>query len=396
MLEIAAKDPNSDGLLVILTPQAMTDPTQTAQALIPYAKIPHKPVLASWMGGADVESAVQVLNRANIPTFDFPDQAARTFTYMWRYSDNLRLLYETPSTRSGYDPDRQRARDIIAGVRASGRTIMTEHEAKALLETYGIPTVKTVIGATEDDAVTAAEDIGYPVVLKLYSETITHKTDVGGVALNLKGAGEVREAFTRIVESAGRARPDAEILGVTVQRMAVAVNSVELILGMKRDPVFGPAIMCGFGGVAAEVFQDTALGLPPLNERLARHMLESLRVWPLLAGHRGRPPVNIEQLIEILLRFSHMVSHLPELSEVDINPLLATPAGVLALDARMILDRSPRDSKARPFSHLAISPYPEEFVRTIVLKDGAEISEHAYDWSLNEIAGKGEKPRHNG
>jgi acetyltransferase len=373
-LALVEADKNVDAVLVLLTPQAMTDATASATAVIEAAAHSRKPVLAAWMGAEIVRAGSNRLHRAGIPVYGTAERAVRAFMRLLEFARNRELLYETPREvplRFELDPAALRRRfEEIAG--RSG-TLLSEDDSKLLLSAYGIPVSMPTPAASAAEAVAIAEKTGYPVVLKVQSPQITHKTDVGGVALNLQGAEEVRAAFERIVESARRLRPDAEVLGVTVQRMAVAVNGVELILGMKRDPVFGPAIMCGFGGVAAEVFQDTALGLPPLNERLARRMLQSLRVWPLLSGHRGRPGVNLDQMIEILLRFSYFVAHLPELSEVDINPLLATPEGTLALDARIILDRSAAVQSARPYSHLAIGPYPDEFVRHVRLADGAEI-----------------------
>src|SRR5687768_3979681 len=240
-LEIAARDPNSDGLLVILTPQDMTDPTQTAEALKQYAKIDDKPVIASWMGGPDVGAGEMILNRANIPTFSYPDTAARAFTYMWKYTYNLRGLYETPTLPTDDDggPDRDIAASIINGVRKTGRTILTEYESKNLLSSYGIPTVKTEIAATEQEAVKAADSIGYPIVLKLYSLTITHKTDVGGVKLNLADANAVRRAFNEIKTGVTQKAGAQHFQGVTVQPM-LKLEGYEIIVGSSIDPQFGP------------------------------------------------------------------------------------------------------------------------------------------------------------
>jgi acetyltransferase len=251
--------------------------------------------------------------------------------------------------------------------------LLSEDDSKQLLATYGIPVTLPRPAETAEGAILRAREIGYPVVLKVRSPQITHKTDVGGVALNLADDAAVRCAFDRITSAAHRMRPEAEVQGVTVQRMMTAVHGVELILGVKRDPVFGPVMMVGFGGIAAEVFQDRALELPPLNERLARRMLESLRSWPLLTGYRGQPVANVDQLIETLMRFSYLVAHLPEIREVDINPLLVTPTEVMALDARIFVDRSLKLSQARPHWHLAICPYPEEYTETISLPDGTPI-----------------------
>ena len=265
-LEIAAKDPNTDGMLVILTPQSMTDPTATAECLKPYAKIPNKPVIASWMGADIVAKGEDILNAAQIPTFKYPDRAAKSFYYMWRYSENLRQLYETPATADDAhgEIDREKATAIITEVRKTGRTILTEFESKKLLAAYGIPTVETHIALTEGDAVKEAARLGFPVVLKLYSETITHKTDVGGVQLNLRTASAVRQAWKAIETSCAKKAGKEHFLGVTVQPM-IKLDGYEIIIGSSIDPQFGPVLLFGTGGQLVEVFKDRALGLPPLN-----------------------------------------------------------------------------------------------------------------------------------
>ncbi|MBI4785925.1 MAG: acetate--CoA ligase family protein, partial [Chloroflexi bacterium] len=331
-LEIAAQDPNGDGLLVILTPQAMTDPTETAERIRKYAQSTGKPILASWMGGADVEAGEAILNRAHIPTFGYPDTAARVFDYMWRYTYNLRGIYETPilpeSAAEGA-PDRARAEDIIGKVRESGRTILTEFESKELLAAYGIPTVETRVARSEDEAIAAAGEIGYPVVLKLYSETITHKTDVGGVQLNLHDEADVRRAYRAIQDSVGQiANLPHAFLGVTVQPM-VKLDGYELIVGSSIDPQFGPVLLFGSGGQLVEVFKDRALALPPLNTTLARRMMEQTIIFKALKGVRGRPPVDLAALEQLLVRFSQLVVEQRWIKEIDINPLLATPTPAL-------------------------------------------------------------------
>jgi acetyltransferase len=275
-LEIVAKDPNSDGMLVILTPQSMTDPTKTAEQLKPYARIEGKPVLASWMGGTEVAAGEEILNRAGIPTFPYPDTAARAFVYMWRYSYNLRGLYETPIVSPGTEQaeaDRASAERIIKAARQSGRTILTEFESKQLLATYGIPTVETRIAGSEDEAARMAGEIGYPAVLKLYSETITHKTDVGGVQLNLRNEEAVRTAYRSIQASVAEKVGAHHFQGVTVQPM-IKLEGYEVILGSSIDPQFGPVLLFGMGGQLVEVFKDRSLALPPLTTTLARRLME--------------------------------------------------------------------------------------------------------------------------
>jgi acetyltransferase len=370
-LEIAAHDPNIDGLLTILTPQAMTDPTQTAEQLKPCAKGTGKPVLASWMGGAEVAAGQDILNRAGIPTFPFPDTAARVFFYMWRYSYNLRGLYETPSLPAdGEVADGKRAGTIVERARQAGRTLLTELESKQVLAAYGIPCVPTLLAISENEAVARAEEIGYPVVLKLHSETITHKTDVGGVQLNLLDAEAVRKAFRAIEAGVREKKGTGHFLGVSVQPM-VKHEGYELILGSSIDPQFGPVLLFGSGGQLVEVFKDRALALPPLNTTLARRMMEQTKIFRALEGVRGRQAVDLGALEELLVRFSDLVVEQPWIKEIDINPLLASSERLLALDARVVLHGS--EVKEEELPRPAIRPYPLRYVIPWRLKNGAEV-----------------------
>jgi len=338
-LDIASQDPNSDGLLVILAPQGMTDPSQIAERLKPYAKESGKPVLASWMGGNSIAAGEAALNSAGIPTFPYPDTAARAFTYMWRYTYNLRGLYETPTLADQSELEsasRNQVEQIIQNARGHGRVLLTELESKQLLSLYGIPAVETRVAASEDEGVRVASEIGFPVVLKVFSETITHKTDVGGVKLNLQDEGAVRSAYRAIKSSvAEKAAPD-QFAGVTVQPM-VKLDGYELILGSSVDPQFGPVILFGSGGQLVEVYRDRALALPPLTTTLAQRMMEQTRIFTALKGIRGRKPVNMAALEHLLVRFSQLVLEQPWIAEIDINPLLASPEHLLALDARIVL-----------------------------------------------------------
>jgi acetyltransferase len=373
-LEIAAQDPSIDGMLVILTPQGMTNPTQIAERLKPYANSLGKPVLASWMGGADVAAGEEILNQAGIPTFDFPDTAARMFNYMWKYSYNLRSLYETPNLRAESDaagPDRSKAKKIIDDVRASGRTILTEFESKELLAAYGIPTVPTKIATTEDEAVKTAEKFGFPVVLKLFSETITHKTDVGGVQLNIRNAESVRSSFNLIRKSVTEKVGAQHFQGVTVQPM-IKLDGYEVIIGSSIDPQFGPVLLFGTGGQLVEVFKDRSLALPPLNTTLARRMIEQTKIFTALKGVRGRKPVNIAALEDLLVRFSQLVVEQPWIEELDINPLLASPENLVALDARVVL-HDPK-MKESELPKPAIRPYPIQYVGEWKMKNGEKVA----------------------
>ena len=373
-LDIVLNDPSVDAVLVILTPQAMTDSTGTAQAVGETAKKHKKPVLAAWMGGHTVAEGMQVLNDFGIPSYTTPEKAVRAFMHLVSYARNLTLLHETPrDIPVAFSFDRQRLRGVFESLLTEGAEILTESVSKAFLEAYGIPVSKPFLARTAEQAVEIAKRIGFPVVMKIHSPQITHKTDVGGVKLNLASESAVREAFEQMTQRAAERRPDAQIIGCTVQKMVSYPNSFELIIGTKRDPVFGSVILVGMGGVAAEVFQDRALALPPLNETLARRALESLKSWPLLRGYRGRPGVNIDKLIEVLMRFSYLVADYPEIQELDVNPLLVTPDEVIALDARVIVDRTALVYGVRPYAHLAIRPYPEEFVTDRQLKDGTPV-----------------------
>jgi acetyltransferase len=369
-LELVADDPASDGLLVILTPQAMTEATATAELLRPYARLRDKPILASWMGGDSVEAGERILNEAGIPTFGYPDTAARMFTYMWRYSDNLRSLYETPVAGDDRAIRRDEAAALIAQVRASGRTLMTEYESKQLLAAYGIPTVPTYIAADEEQAVAHAEAIGYPVVVKLHSETITHKTDVGGVHLNLCDAHAVRDACRLIKASVLARGKESDFLGVTVQPM-IKRDGYELIVGSTTDSQLGPVLLFGTGGQLVEVFQDRALGLPPLNSTLARRMMEQTKIYTALKGVRGRKPVPLDELEQLMVRFSYLVAEQRWIKEIDINPLLASEQALIALDARVVLH--PAHISEAELPRTAITPYPVEYVAPWTLHDGTAV-----------------------
>ncbi len=392
-LEICARDPNADGLLVILTPQDMTDPTQTAQALQRYAKIEGKPVIASWMGGPDVAAGVDLLNRAGIPTFDYPDRAARAFHYMWKYSYNLSGIYETPTLDESDDLpiptvdagwgslDAVKASGLgtqafVAGkldaIRAQGRTLLDEVESKRLLTAYGIPTTPMEIAADPEEAQRAAQRVGFPVVLKLHSRTITHKTDVGGVMLNLADPDAVARAYLEIKDAVARRAGPEHFQGVTVQPMVKLKDAYEIIVGASPDPQFGPVLLFGSGGQLVEVYQDRALALPPLNATLARRLIEQTKIFKALKGVRGRAPIDLAALEQLLVRFSRLVVEQPWVREIDINPLLASPDGLVALDARVVLYGP--DVAERDLPKPAIRPYPLQYVTPFTTRAGKRVT----------------------
>ncbi len=337
---VAAKDPGADGVLVILTPQAMTDPIATADLMRTYAKMEGKPLLTSWMGGTRAKTGRNILTEAGIPMFDYPDDAARAFSNMWRYSKSLLPREEeAPSAKAAPkapEPDTARVTALIGAIRKRGGTLLTEYESKQVLSAYGIPTVETRLAVTPEEAIATAEAIGFPVVLKLHSDTITHKTDVGGVRLNIRNAAEVRSAWEAIEGAVKAKHGPGHFQGVTVQPM-VMLKGCELILGSSLDPQFGPVLLFGAGGVLVEVFKDRALGLPPLDPYLARRLMEQTKIFKVLKGVRGRSSVDMAALDQILVRFSLLVAEQRWIKEIDINPLLASPERILALDARIVL-----------------------------------------------------------
>jgi acetyltransferase len=372
-VKTAMLDSESDGLMVILTPQDMTYPTQTADQLRTVLTETKKPVLASWMGGPDVAAGTDILNRANIPTFDYPDMAARIFNYMWRYTYNLKSIYETPSLPVASEAeatDQKHATELLEIVRRKGRTILTEFESKQVFAAYGIPTVPTLLAADAEEAVAQAQKLGFPVVLKLNSETITHKSDVNGVQLNIRNAEAVRTAFDAIKNTVGERVGPEHFQGVTVQPM-VKLEGYELIVGSSQDSQFGPVLLFGTGGTLVEVFKDRALGLPPLNTTLARRMMEQTKIYEALHGVRGRKPVDLDALDRLMVRFSQLVVEQPRIKEIDINPLLASPEQIIALDARIVLHdpELPDNKLPKP----AIRPYPIQYSRPFTLNDGAEV-----------------------
>ncbi len=373
-VEIASKDPASDGLLTIVAPMGLANPTEVAERMKPFARSTGKPVLASWMGGDGVAEGTAILNTAGIPTFSYPDTAARAFTYMWRYTYNLRGLYETPALPDVDEPAadaRNQSNELLQRIRSSGRTMLNEFESKQLLSNYAIPVVETRAAENEDQAVAHAAAIGYPVVLKLLSNTIAHKTDVEGVHLRLQNADQVRTAYRAIQKSVTEKAGAAHFSGVTVQPM-IRRDGYELILGSSIDAQFGPVILFGSGGVMVEVYRDHALALPPLNTTLAQRLMEQTKIYAALRGVRGRKPVNLSALEGLLVRFSQLVIEQPWIKEIDINPLLATPDHLLALDARIVTHEP--SVRLEQIRRPTIRPYPSQYAWEWRFPDGTPVT----------------------
>lgn len=372
--EIVLEDDNVDAVLVLLTPQAMTAPTETALAISQLAAKTTKSIMAGWLGGASMREGIQIFNQAGISSFTAPEQAIRAFMTLSDYSENQEMLYETPEeVPVSFKYDRNELRKKYLKEVFPKAKILNEDDSKMLVNDYGIDTTHPFAAATEDEAVKIAEIKKYPVVMKINSPDITHKSDVGGVALNLKDEEMVRASFRNMVKTAAQKRPDARIDGVTIQRMVNTKDGVELIVGIKKDPIFGTVMLVGMGGTTAELFKDKRLEFPPLNEKLARQMLKSLKIYPLLEGYRGDSPKNIDKLIEALIRMSYLAADYPEIAELDLNPLVVTPTEVIALDARIVVDEEILKNPVKEYSHLILRPYPESLIKKAILKDGTEI-----------------------
>lgn len=374
-IEACLKDKNVDGLLVIYTPQGMVDATELAKSIAELynSKRSSKTLLTSFMGYEDVADANLLLSQNGIPTYSTPEQAVATYMYMYQYERNLKLLYETPEELPVDSvPPKRPLMVIMKNAAKENREILTEVEAKQLLEYYNIPVAKTLVAKTIDEAVWSASQICYPVVLKILSPQIVHKTDVGGVILDINSEKDLRKAFDDIIQRAKEHYPEAEIQGVTVQPM-IKKKGYEVILGSKTDSLFGPIILFGMGGIGVELFKDFAIGIPPLNQTLARRIMEETKVYQLLKGYRNMPPANLKLLEEIMVRFSQMIVDFPQLKEVDINPLLIDEKEAIALDARIVIDKELVFSKLEPHQHLVISPYPKKYEALWKLRDGRTV-----------------------
>ena len=372
-VDICLADPGIDGAIVILTPQAMTAPTLVAKELIKSAEKSKKPILASWMGGKQVEEARQVLKDAGIPVFKMAESAVDAFSFIGTYNRNQRLLLQTPAKlNSGQlPPDRDGARLIIEGVLTERRKVLTEPESMAILKAFQIPAALNAVAHSANEALIIAESIGFPVAMKVLSTDISHKSDAGGVRLNINSAHEVRGVYRDLIDQVEKKRPNAHIAGVTVEKMYRSSNARELMIGIVRDPVFGPVISFGSGGTNVEIMKDSAISLPPLNRRLAKDLIDRTKAAKMLAEFRNMPAANMELLVDILLRVSNMACELPWIQEMDINPLMLDDSGAVAVDARIRVDY-PKPS-TDPYNHLAIHPYPAHLVNDVQLSDGTNI-----------------------
>lgn len=373
-IDICLRDEDVDGVLVILTPQAMTAPVEVAEAVVAAAEKNRKPIITSWMGGAQVDPARSIFRQARIPTFNTPEAAVDAFHYLAAYKANQSLLLQTPGKLPLHHeaPNVEAARLIIESALNAKRNVLTEPESIALLGAFRIPTVRNGIARSAEEALVLAVSMGFPVAMKIYSEDISHKSDVGGVKLNIRNAGDVRGAFHDLMERVAVNRPDADLRGVTVEQMHRTTNGREVMIGVLNDPVFGPVISFGAGGTWVEVMKDAAIALPPLNVRLAKNLVRRTKIAKMLDQFRNMPAANTDSLVDVLLRVSNMACELPWLQEMDINPLILDEHGAVAVDARIVVGIPKPSTDA--YAHMAIHPYPTDLETKFQLPDGRDVT----------------------
>jgi len=372
-LKICLADREVDGLLAIYGPQAILNAEDLAKSIVEIARNSRKPIVATFVGGDAVEKAKDLLLKNSVPTYDTPEDAVKTYLYMYRYHRNLTLLYEAPSELTVRQaPSKNHLKVLLRRVAREGRTLLTEGESKDFLVNYDIPRTVPYLAQDVEGAIAAARRIGYPVVLKILSPDISHKTDVGGVRVGIHSDDELRSEYAQLFTMVKLNAPEAAIQGVTVQKMIERID-YEIILGAKKDKDFGTIILFGMGGVGTEVFRDVAIGLPPLNQTLARRLMEETEVYKMLKGYRGKAPADMKSLEQILVSFSNLIVDFPEIAEMDINPIAIAEGRACSLDARIVIDRDAMDYTTQ-YPHLVITPYPARYVIAYELPDGTPIT----------------------
>ncbi len=370
VMEICFKDPNSDGFLIIYTPQGVADPVETAKIILELSRQTTKPILTSLMGENGCWKARRILRKNGIPAFTTPEQAVSTFMYMHSYTRNLELLYETPEELSVELSIPTFLKEVLRKASKEGMRVLNPSESLHFLEAYKIPITKTLTARTLKEAVAAAEQLGYPVVLKLLSPQITHKSKAEGVVSNVRSPAEVEGFFKELAEKIRKYKPEAEFQGVIIQPM-IQNKKCELLIGSKKDPYFGAVITFGTGGIAAEFLNDVNVGFPPLNQVLARRLMEKTAICKLMKSNQY--PVNTK-LEEILVKFSQLVIDFPEIKEIDINPIIVSENDAVAVDARIIVETEKNLQKIQPHEHLVITPYPKKYITRQKLKDGTFVT----------------------
>ncbi len=373
-LTICLNDPNVDGALLIYTPQGEMDATALAKAVVAAVRRAPKPVVTTFMGGKTVAKAREVFLQNNIPTYATPEEAVRTYLYMYMYQRNLESLYETPAELPvEQSPPKNSLKVLIRNTAKEGRRTLTEEESKRFLVSYKIPSTLAYAAHNVEEALKIARRIGFPVVLKIASPDIAHKTDVGGVALDVGSEKQLEEKYGEILRRVGEAAPSARIEGISVQRMVERVD-YELILGTRKDKDFGSVILFGMGGVATEVFRDFSIGLPPLNQTLAMRLVDKIRASAVMTGLRGKKPVNLMKLEQLIVSYANLVADFPEIEEMDVNPIAVAQGNPIALDARIAIDPSYLDGNDQPlYPHLVITPYPTRYITPYNLSDGVQV-----------------------
>jgi acetyltransferase len=371
-VSICLQSKEFDGVAVFLTPQAMTNPTGAAKMVIDAAKKSNKPTVTCWMGQDQVAEGRKLFTANKIPSFETPESCVQAFSYLANHHRSQQLLKQVPGPMAERDePDVDGARLLIEGAMAEGHKVLSTTESKALLTAFHIPTMRSVEVHSANEALVAAEMVGFPVAMKIASHQISHKSDVGGVRLNIESAQEVRTAYNQLVESVQKKKPDAKILGVTIEKMVKKAHGRELMIGVLRDPVFGPVVSFGAGGTAVEVMKDRSVAVPPLNDFIIKDIISQTRVAKLLGAFRNLPPVNMEEIENVLLQVSAMTCELPEIQELDINPLIVDEDGAIAVDARVVVDHRP--PTLGRYDHMAIHPYPMHLESSWQLPDGTDI-----------------------
>ena len=334
VIEKVVEDPNVDIVLIILTPQAMTEIEKTAEVITEISNHTDKPIVTSFMGGKRIENSLKIMCQRKVPNYSFPERAVSAIEAIYKYT----LWQKRPASKTKiFDVQRENVASFFGKMKQTGRQHLNEEEARQVISAYGFRVPKSILAGSETEAVKAAEEIGYPVVIKISSPDILHKSDFGGVRIGIKNESEVRTCFCDIIQKARRLMPDAEIKGVLVQQMIT--GGKEVILGMSRDPQFGPLLMFGLGGIYIEILKDVSFRIAPIGLSEAEEMIQEIRSFPLLKGARGERPVDINTVVDNILRLSQLVTDFPEIIEMDINPLIVFPegGGTMALDARMTI-----------------------------------------------------------
>ncbi|MCZ2856776.1 MAG: bifunctional acetate--CoA ligase family protein/GNAT family N-acetyltransferase [Candidatus Bathyarchaeota archaeon] len=369
VIEICFKDPNSNGFLIIYTPQGVADPVETAKMIVELSRKNRRTTLTSFMGEDDCWKARRILRKNGIPAFTTPEQAVSTFMYMHSYAENLELLYETPEEFSVGLPDPTSLKEVLRMAFGKGQEVLNPIESLHFLKTYSIPTIKTLVARDTKEAVAAASRLGYPVALKVLSPQITHKSKAEGVVLNVWSPEQVKASFRNLAERVEKCRPEAEFEGVIIQPM-IQKKKCEILIGSKKDPHFGSVMVFGAGGSAAELLKDTSIGFPPLNQVLARRLMEKTAIFKILESMEHSVSAKLE---EILVKSSQLVIHFPEIKEMDINPVIANERDAVAVDARIVIDKERIAQKTPPDEHIVIAPYPNKYITRRKLNDGTSV-----------------------